>query len=42
MAGKQKKYNREHKLQAVKLSKEIGGSKAAGSSKTRNSSRHSV
>jgi len=29
MAGKQKKYDREYKLQAVKLSKEIGGSKAA-------------
>jgi len=29
MARKQKKYDREYKLQAVKLSKEIGGSKAA-------------
>ncbi len=29
MAGKQKKYDREYKLQAVKLSKEIGGAKAA-------------
>jgi len=29
MAGKQKKYDREYKIQAVKLSKEIGGSKAA-------------
>jgi len=29
MAGNQKKYDREYKLQAVKLSKEIGGSKAA-------------
>ncbi len=29
MAGKQKKYDREYKIQAVKLSKEIGGAKAA-------------
>jgi len=29
MGGKQKKYDREYKLQAVKLSKEIGGAKAA-------------
>jgi len=25
MAGKQRKYDREYKIQAVKLSKEIGG-----------------
>ncbi len=29
MAGKQKKYDKEYKIQAVKLSKEIGGAKAA-------------
>jgi len=29
MAGKQKKYDREYKIQAVKLSKEIGGARAA-------------
>ncbi len=29
MAGKQKKYDREYKIQAVKLSKEIGSAKAA-------------
>ncbi len=29
MAGKQKKYDREYKIHAVKLSKEIGGVKAA-------------
>ncbi len=29
MTGKQKKYDREYKMQAVKLSKEIGGAKAA-------------
>lgn len=29
MARKQKKYDREYKIQAVKLSKEIGGAKAA-------------
>ena len=29
MAGKQKKYDREYKIQAVKLAQEIGGAKAA-------------
>jgi len=29
MGGKQKKYDREYKIQAVKLSKEIGDAKAA-------------
>ena len=29
MAGKQRAYDREYKIQAVKLSKEIGGAKAA-------------
>jgi len=29
MGGKQKKYDREYKFQAVKLSKEIGSAKAA-------------
>ena len=29
MAGRQRAYDREYKIQAVKLSKEIGGAKAA-------------
>ena len=29
MAGKQKKYDKEYKVQAVKLAKEVGGAKAA-------------
>ena len=29
MAGKQRTYDKEYKIQAVKLSKEIGGAKAA-------------
>jgi len=29
MEGKQEKYEKEYKIQAVKLSKEIGGTKAA-------------
>ena len=30
MAGKQRRYDKENKIQAVKLSKEVGSTKAAG------------